>query len=308
MASPVTARAMPDVLDPRFREITYNTFQLQKDLVPFFYQIVQSNLETERVSDITPMGDLVEFTGTLTYEGPDQAYDVTATHREFALGLQVERRLWQFAQFDGIVEGLFSGLADAAYRKRQKDAHRIWNNAFANDTYFFNHSEAVALCSNSHTTTRSGVSTASGFDNLETVALSPTQLGTIITNMRKLKDLSGERINVIPTLILAPVDLRDRAVEIVKTTSGLDTAEGTVNVYNSEYNFRIVDSVYLTDANDYFVIDENFMKKNLIWFDAVPAEFARVEAFDEIVAKYRSYMVYTNLRHLWQFVVGSQVS
>lgn len=306
MASPVSKAGFPDTLDPRFREITFNTFQRQKDMIPFFFTRVDSTLETERMSDITPMGDAVEFGGTLTYDGPDQGYDVSATHREFALGLQVERRVWQFDQ-TGVVDDMFTGLADGIYKKTQKDAARMFVNSFSVDTYFYNHTENVALCSNSHTTPRS-VSTASGFDNLATDALSPTALGAAITAFRKLKDLAGERINVLPTLLLVPVDLRERAAEIVKTVSGLDSAEGTINVYKSEYNFQVVDWVYLTDATDWWIADLEMMRKNLRWFDGVAPEFARVEAFEEIIAKYRGYNMYTQARNLWQFLYGSQVS
>ena len=308
MANPVAKAGFPDVLDPRFREITYSTFELQKDMVPFFYDVQPSNLEVERGSDITPMGDMVEFTGTVSYDGPDQGYNWTATHKEFALGMQIERRLWEFDQF-GAIDGFFEELGHSAHKTRQKHAARLFNNAFSYDTFFQTTSEAVALCSNSHTTTRSGVSTAAGFDNLSTVALSPTSLGAEILQFRKFKDLSGERINVIPDTLLVPVDLRDRALEIVKTDKGLDTAEGTINVYNSDYQFKVVDWVYLTDVNDWHLLDSTLMKRNLKWYEAVPVEFARVESFDELMAKYRAYMIYTLRRSaIWQWIDGNQVS
>lgn len=277
-------------------------------MIPFFYEILPSSVEVERGTDITPMGDLQEFSGTLGYDGPDQGYDWTATHREFALGMQVERRLWEFDQFNAI-DGLFQELANAAYRKRQKDSARVFQQAFSDDTYFYDTTENLSLCNNTHTTTRSGVVTSSGFDNLGTSALSPTQLGTDITTFRKFKDLAGERINVMPDTLVVPVDLRDRALEIIKTDKGLDAAEGTVNVYNSEYEFKVVDWIYLTDANDWFLLDSKLMKRVLKWFEAVPVEFARVEAFDEIIAKYRAYTIYTIGRSSqWQWVLGNQVS
>jgi len=307
MANPVSKAGFPDVLDPRFREITFQTFQEQKDMIPFFYDMVESNLDVERGSDITPMGDLVEFTGTLTYDAPSQGYDWRTAHKEFALGTSVERRVWRFDQF-GVIENIFTELARSAFKTRQKHGARMFNNAFTNDTGWWVHTEAVALCSNSHTTTRSGVSTSSGFDNLNTAALSPTSLGAAITNFRKFKDLAGESINVVPDLLLVPVDLRDRASEIIKTTSGLDTAEGNINVYNSDYNFKVADYVYLSDANDWYLIDSKFMKRNLKWYDADPVEFARVESFDEIIAKYRAYTQYAMSYGLWQFILGSQVS
>lgn len=307
MASPITKAGFPDLLDPRMREITYDTFQLQKDMVGYFYEMAESTQDPERGSDITPMGDMSEFTGTISFDGPDQAYDWLSNPREFALGMQIERRVWEYDQF-GIIDKMFTRLGNSAHRTRQKHAARVFNNSFSDDTYFYDTTENVALCSNSHTTTRSGVSTATGFDNLSTDGLTPTALGAAITQFRKFKDLAGERINVLPDLLVVPVDLRDRALEIVKTASGLDSAEGTVNVYNSDYNFKVLDWVYLTDVNDWWLCDSRFMKNNLTWFERVPVEFARVEAFDEILAKYRAYMMYTIKRGVWQWVNGSQVS
>jgi hypothetical protein len=303
----VAKAGFPDVLDPRFREITYQTFDKQPDMVSFFYSMETPTQFVERGSDITPMGDLVEFTGQISYDAPDQAYDWTATHKEFALGIQIERLIWEFDQF-GVIDDMYTELALAAHRKKQKDAARFFNNAFSDDTTFFDTSEDKALCSTTHGTTREGVSTAAGFNNLSTAALSPVALGSAITKFRKLKDLAGERINVVPSMLLVPVDLRDRALEIVKTDKGLDTAEHTINVYKSDYNFQVIDWIYLTDTNNWFLIDPTFMKKNLKWYEKVPVEFARVEAFDEIIAKYRAYTVYTMGRGVWQWVLGNQVS
>jgi phage major head subunit gpT-like protein len=308
MASVVSKAGFPDVLDPRFREVTYQTFKLQKDMIPFFYTQEASTQFVERGTDITPMGDLDEFGGTIDYDAPTQGYDWTATHKEYAKGIQVERVLWEFDQF-GVIDDMFSELSNSAFRSRQKDAARFFNRGFSDDTTFFDGTEDVALFNGSHTTPRDGVSTAAGFSNRGTSALSPTALGTAITNFRKLKDLAGERINVMPNLLVVPVDLRDRALEIVKTEKGLDTAEGTVNVYNSEYNFQVVDWIYLTDTNNWFLLDSVLMKKALKWYEKVKPEFARVEAFDEIIAKYRVYCMYTMSRSsIWQFGYGQEVS
>jgi len=50
------------------------------------------------------------------------------------------------------------------------------------------------------------------------------------------------------------------------------------------------------------------MKSQLMFFEATPVEFARVEDFDTIIAKYRGYMTYTMARKDWRFGVGAQVS
>ena len=175
MANPLTTAGFPDVLDPRFREITDGEFADEQDRISEFYSMETPSQLTERWSSLSPMGLYNEFSGAVNYDGPDQQYDVSATHREYAKGVEVERLLVEFDQF-GIIDTRFKLLARSARQTRQVHAARVFNNAFSNDTTFYNHSEAVALCSNSHTTTRSGVSTSTGFDNLVTSALSPTAL------------------------------------------------------------------------------------------------------------------------------------
>jgi hypothetical protein len=306
MANPLTTAGFPDVLDPRFREITDGEFADEQDRISEFYSMETPSQLTERWSSLSPMGLYNEFSGAVNYDGPDQQYDVSATHREYAKGVEVERLLVEFDQF-GIIDTRFKLLARSARQSRQVHAARIFNNAFSNDTTFYNHSEAVALCSNSHTTERSGVSTSTGFDNLVTSALSPTALRSAYTQFRKFKDAAGQPIDGhAPGMLLVPVDLRDRADEIVRTKTGLDTAEGNVNTESGRYN--VVDWIRLTDSNNWFICNQPEMKDSLKWFDKVPVEFARVEDFDTVQAKYRGYMVYTLGYGDWRFILGGQVS
>lgn len=308
MASPLTTAGFPDVLDPRFREITDGEYEQEEDMVPMVYSMEVPTQLTERWSSLGPMGLYSEFSGSLSgaYDGPDQQYDVTATHREYAKGVQVERLLVEFDQF-GVIETRFRLLARSARQTRQVHAARIFNNAFTLDTTFYNHSEGVALCSNSHTTTRDGVSTATGFDNLTTSALSPTALSAAYTQFRKFKDAAGQPIDgLAPDELWIPVDLRDRADEIVRTPAGLDTNEGNVNVQRGRYTVK--DWIRVTDANNWFMSNSSMRKDSLMWFDKVKPEFARVEAFDELMAKYRGYMVYTLGYGDWRWVLGANVS
>jgi hypothetical protein len=50
-------------------------------------------------------------------------------------------------------------------RTRQKHAARIFNNAFSVDSFFYNHTEGVALCSDTHTSNSHDGRHLVGFDN-----------------------------------------------------------------------------------------------------------------------------------------------
>lgn len=306
MSSPLSSAAMADLLDPRFREVFLGKFQAQPDMVGEIYTVKPSDRDSEKVTGLTPMGDLVELTtGTLSYDGQDQAYDVTATHRQFALGIMIQRDLYDDAQFD-VIDGLFEGLADAAHKTRQRHAFRLFNSMADVDTYFYNHSEGVALCSNSHTTTRSGVSTASGYDNLTVSALSATSLTAAITQFRQLKDLAGETIDESPNEIWFPVNMIDTVSEILETQTGLFSNEGTKNVHFGRLTPKV--SKYLTDSNDWSIQNSELRKKATRWYERIPVETAKMEAFDQFNAKARIYTRYSNLWSFHQWIVGASVT
>lgn len=307
MANPLTVAGFPDVLDPRFREITDGEYKADEDRISDFYSVKTPTQLVERWSSLTPMGLYNAFTGTISYDGPDQGYSAQTTVKEFAKGVQVERLLVEFDQFD-IIESRFKLLARSARQTRQVDAAAFFVNAFSVDTDFsFAHDEGVAVCSDSHTSPRTGTSTTVGFDNLTTAALSPTALKSAYIQFRKFRDNVGQPIDGHEAdVLLVPVDLRDRADEILQTMKGLDAADQNKNVLEGRYS--VADWIRLTDTNNWFLLNKSLMKENLYWFDKVPAEFARVEDFDTIQAKYRGYMVYGRGYADWRFILGASVT
>lgn len=305
MASPSTKAGFPDALQPDFREVTLQKFNEIEDPVGKMFTIKSSDRHSETVSAIGPMGDLPKFTGTLSYDGPDQMYDVTAVHVEFAGGVQIQRALYDDDQFD-VINDFFGMLGRAGKLTRLKDAYQLLNNAFSIDNEFYNHTEGVGLCSNSHTSTRAGVSTSSGFDNLSTAGLSATALTADVITFRQFADNAGEPIDIEPNEIYAPINLEDQLSEIIKTRFGLDTAEGNVNVHDGR--FTVKTSVRLSDTNNYFLCNSSLRKEALYWYDRIPFETGKMESFDQYTAKGRAYMRYSFLYKFWQFILGHEVS
>lgn len=305
MPPPLTIAGMADVLDPRFFEITDGEYGKEEDFIPKFYTVKNGTQRTERGSSLTPMGLFTEFTGLIPYDGPSQGYDWNTTFAEYARGTQVERQLIEFDQFD-IIESRFRLLARAALQSRQVQAALTFSEGFSIDSGY-THTENVALFSDSHTSPRSEVSTTTGFDNLTTAGFSPTALKSAYIQFRKFRDNAGQPIpGHEATMLVLPVDLKDRAEEILGTMKGLDNADQNKNVLEGRY--KIVDWIRLTDVNNWFLVNESEMKENLFWFDKVKPEFARVEDFDAIIAKYRGYYLCTRGRADWRFGLGASVS
>ena len=304
MPVPHTSTNFPDLLDKRITKVFNDEYDQLPDLKGEFYNVMTSSHNEERWSQVGAMPDINQFTGTIIYGNQNQGYDTTFTHVEFAGGVQIERTLFDDDRFN-IMDQRPKALANAANRREQKDAARVFNMAFSVDTFFYNNSEGVALCSNNHTTT-SGASTAVGFDNLTTAALSATSMSANRIAMVNFRGDQAERISIMPSLILIPPDQYETAYEIVSSMGKVDTAQNNANVHYGQY--KLIEWNYLTDANNYFLIDGNMMKQFLLWYDRIRLEFGQAEEFDSFIGKWRCYRRYSNGWTNWRWILGAQVS
>lgn len=298
----------PDLYDPRFAEIFDNEYMLAEDNIDKFYRVKSGKLETERFSQVGGLPDINIWAGTVDYQDAAQGYDVTIIPLEFSQGIQVERKLHENDQFD-IIMNKPRALADSVARLRQIHRVRPFVNAFSVDSYFGVNSENVAMCSNSHTTT-SGASTAVGFDNYVTTAMSAVSVEAARIQMSKHRNDQGLEISISPNMLYYPIDLEETAYEITKSSGKVDTAENNANWNKGRYT--TFGDLWLStrgDTNNWFMIDEALMKRwGLCWVDRIKGEFAQVEDFDTLVGKWRTYMYWANNYLDWRWVLGAEVS
>lgn len=305
MPSPHVSENFADLLDPRFQKIFFETYRQEPSMIGEFYPSLGTNgREDMRFSQVGTLDDWSQFTGSVDYQSSTQGYDTVLTPLEFASGIQIERKLMDDDQFQ-IMDQRPRGLATSAARTREKHGARLFNNAFSYDTMFYVNSEGVAMCSNSHTTT-SGASTASGFDNLGTAALSATAVAAARIQMRKFRGDQAEKINIVPDELIIPVDLYEEAFEIVSSMGKVDTANNNRNVHEGQYTIK--EWLYMTDVDNWFLSDSRMRMQSLGWSDRIPVEFAFAEDLDTIVGKWRGYMRYAPGAWEWRWVMGHNVS
>lgn len=307
---PAIASAFPDLteLTAKFTDIFNEAYKDEGDRVPEYYSVSTNKAINSRYSSVSGMGQLTEFTGLVNFTDVSQGYDVTITPVQFARGFSVERLLADTDQHD-IMSGKPKALGTAAARTRNVHAIRPFDNAFSVDAYFASHTEGVAMCSNSHTTT-TGASTATGYDNLVTAALSSVAVSSMRVQLLNFRDEQGERIgNLKPDTLLVPQqgNMEETAWEIVNSMGKVD--EVTNNANFNKGRFTVKTDIYLGDANNFFLYDAAMMKQNgLKWQDAVKPEFAMVEDFDTLIAKWRCYGRWANHWLMWRWICGAQVS
>lgn len=305
MPGPHTSTQFGDLLDPRFQKIFWNQYKQLADMIGKLYADAGNNGRNNMMwSSVGTLPDFVEFTGSVSYQSMSQGYDTTATPIEFTNGVQVERKLFDDDQYN-IMDQRPRGLALSAQRSRQKDAARVFNLAFSVDARFYNNTEGVALCSSLHTTT-SGASTASGFRNITTSALTATAVAAARISMVTFRGDQAELISVSPDELWFPPNLYEVAQEIVGSQGKVDTANNNKNVHYQGYALN--EWNYMTDTNNWFMCDASMRKNSLFWWDRIGLEFAMVEDFDTLVAKWRAYMRYAMAWVDWRWVLGAQVS
>jgi len=294
-----------DLLDPRFQKIFFEEKKQLTSMIETIYTMAGTNGRNNMTfSEIGTLSDWDEHNGTVNFSSMSQGYDVTLTPVEFSKGIQISRKLYDDDQYH-IMDQKPKNLVTSGHRKREKDGARMFNNAFSYDTYFGVNSEAVALCSNSHTT-NSGASTANGFDNLGTSAMTATAVFAARLQMLGFRDDQAELYDVEPDELWFPPDLSEQAFEIVKSAGKVDTAYNNRNFHEGRYTTH--EYRRLTDTNNWFLADSKQRKMYCFWSDRIGMEFAFVEDFGTLVAKWRGYMRYAPVTTNWRWIIGAQVS
>lgn len=292
-----------ELLEPGLREIFFTQYEalVAESRLPMLFNVQSSSKAQEHDLGVGGFGDWREYEGAIEYEDNEQGFKTTYTHAEFARGFKVERKLVDDDQYN-IISRRPAGLALTAMRTREKAAASVFNNAFSSS---YTGGDSVALCSASHPYSPSNASVQS---NAGSTALSYDALISTRLLMREFKDDRGELTPVMPDLLIVPPELEETAFTIMQTTNKPGTADNDANYARSRVNrFLVWD--YLTDANNWFLVDSRMMKMFLNWFDRVPLEFAVDPTSDfRLEARYRGYMRYSYGWSDWRFIYGHEVA
>lgn len=245
--------------------------------------------------------------GRVTYDDRNKGYASTFTHREFARGFVVERKLVEDNQSGQAFDDA-SALGDASFRVREISGASVFNNAFTSTTNQDGYStlgpDSVVLCSAAHP--YSADASGSTQSNAGSSALSKANVATTRVAMMKFTDDRGDIMDVMPDTLIVPPDLEDTALEITKSL--LDPTSGNNAVNPQAGRFRTIVWHYLTDTNNWFMAESSRMKRSLLWYDRIPVEFGREQDFDTFQAKFRVYMRYSYGWRDWSWVYGHAVS
>jgi len=270
--------------------------------------------DMQGVGELGTDGWNIEDSGRVQYDRFRRGYLTRLEHREFAKGVVVERKLMEDNLYPGAgipreITGRVEKLATSAAIKREKSAANVFINAFTDsgtddEGQPIAGADLVGLCSTAHPNGPDGQSGTQS--NEGTTALSRTSLRDTALDMREFTDDAGELVLANPNQLLIPPELEDTAEIITRSEQDPDSAENAVNPQRGRYQITSWD--YLTDANNWFLIDSALKEEHLVWLDRVLPEFASEGDFDTLQAKYRGYMRFSRGFDDWRWIFGHAVA
>jgi hypothetical protein len=308
MASPLTDRQFTRLLDDRLDEVFFMHHGADLDEnIETLFNVQTSDKAWEELFGMGDIPDYSEFLGTISYSAVFPGYHTKVEHKEFANGIQVTRKLLDDDRYD-VIEGMAGRLGESARRTKEKYGCRPWAYAFSTAYDFMTSEEGVALCSNSHTTKASGVSTTTGFDNYATTAFSPAAVEAARIAGNKFRSDIGERLDMNFDTIIVPDELAEDAWELISSAGKVDTDNNNRNWHQGKYRLLIYKRLSDYDANNWFMVDYNKMKNQLYWFNRIATEFGNTQDFDTFIRKYRGYFRISYGWKDWRWVYGHEVS
>ena len=307
MSSPLTSAQFVRLLDERLKEVGESVYNDLPSMIPTLFKEISDDSAWMEFFEIGAVPDIPEFNGKLSYLSVAPGFHTQIEHKEYAAGLMHERKLIDDKKYS-VMENRVGGLMEAAQRKREKLGVRAWAYAFSTAFDFQTREEGVALCSSSHTT-KSGSSTASGFDNAGTTALSKTSVAATRILMRQFRNDISERIDMSDNFaLIVPDNLADLAMEINLTPKGYDTSASDVNTQYQRY--QVIPYLRLDDydSNNWFMTNMDLQKKQLLFADRIKPDLTNTVDFETYALKSAVYFRCAYGHIDWRFCYGHQVS
>lgn len=315
MPNPMISKQWPRFVLPIVRKEWEQSMTAVASPVFPLFGVDTSNSSVEYSQGMGTFGRIPEYNsdaaegapGAIAYDSFNSLYEKTFTHREFAHGVSIDRKLMDDNQ-SGRIKRQAANLGHSFGTTRAAHASSVLIDAFsttaAEDGVATVGGDAVALCSSSHPTSEKD---STNISNAGSTAFS---FDAIIATLLIGLDRNDDRGNPMPAIfdtIVVPTALQDEAWVIVNSVLKPGGANNDANYVGSRGLSVIVDP-YFTNTGDWFMIDSTQARMHLLWFNRVLPELTLDTNSDfNLVAKYRGYMRYSFGWDDWRFIYGHNV-
>lgn len=303
---PIVTNQWPYALEPGLRAIWNEEMDEYRelDVIPRLYGMEKTNRKVSTSMSLSGVGDFEGRPegGALPMDSRDQLFKMTWTQQSYDKGIPITAEMQRYEEYREIAREV-KGMAMAMFRTRQQHATDTFINAFSASYTGF---DGVSLCSASHPDVPGG-SDVQG--NSGTTALSYDAVVSTIKLMKRFKTSHGKPLTVIPDTLLVPIELDDVAQTIRGSILKPGGSNNDINYVRDEYQLNVVVSPYLTDANNWFLLDSRMARLHNIWLESD----APSVGIDAASATYRTdvfagHMAYALGWDNWRFIYGHNVT
>jgi hypothetical protein len=307
MPTPIISESWPRFVLPIVRKEWFQKLAEVASPVAQLYSDETSVASVEYSQGIGDTGLMPEYNSStaegapaaIQYGGFNPLYETTFTHKEYAKGLAIERKLWDDNQ-SGVIKRRAQALGNSAANTIAAHRSSIFVYAFTASAPHLG-GDAMALCSATHPTS---LADSTSIVNLGSSALSYAAIVATQALGLAMKADDGTPMPIVYDKVVVPVALRGTLREILGSANVPGQADLTASAINNDGLSGIVDP-YLTDANDWYMVSSAEAKLHLLWFWRVRPEMSMDPASDfNLVAKYRAYMRYSFGWDDWRFIFG----
>ena len=245
------------------------------------------------------LGTVPVFDGEISYDDSKQSFRLQTEEIEYAFGLKTTKKLRRNDLY-GIVQEQARLLAQRFRAARESIGAAIFNGGFSTTTI----ADTLSLYNTAHTSDVGG----SNQSNRGTSAFSPAN---VEATRRLMIQFKTNRDNIqsatFPDMLLVPTNLEEQAFELIKSKGKVDTAQNNPNFHQGRYKLAVWHN-WLTDTNNWFMINQRQMKRFLGFHEWNPVEFFNAGEFDTLVTKHVGYMSVNVSTPDWRWSFGQEVA
>lgn len=292
----ISSATWPSIVQKDLSLIFLRKFRDIPSMLPLIYRFKKAEQGIEYDLETGDIGLVPNFDGQITYDSIGEGYKKSVQETEYALGLKVTRRLLRNDLY-GVVQDKVQLLAQAFKHLRETRGAYPFVNAF---NAAFTTGDGLSLCNSAHTSPVGGANQS----NTSTSAFSAANVQANRVAMKKLRTNRDNPMVNIPDTLLVPMDLEEKAYEIIKSMGKVDTANNNRNYHEGKYKLIVWDN-YLTSATNWFMLNSDIMKQQLVFREWEPVQFFRSGEFDTLVSKYAGYTSFEVSSVEWRWIFGS---
>lgn len=215
--------------------------------------------------------DTVAEGESVNYAAPVEGFTGTFTRVKYGKGIRITEDMWADDLY-GIMEDSPAELGRMAYATEETLLANHFNNGFSST---YTGPDGKELFATDHVRE----DTAAYANELTTAAdLSTTSLEQALIDFSAFRDGGGKRLQIKPSTLLVPSDLRFTAVRILDSPGDPDTDTNAIQPVG-DLGLKVVSWHYLTDTDAWFLTADKEDHK-LLLYDRMPFTTSHIFDFD----------------------------